>query len=131
MHYTSKYFWCCLLLFVANQCVERLGIHIPYVHAYLDDLLTAGIVLGFTLLIQQQVTYRNPNYVFNKAHSIVFVCWYALLFEVIFPSYDSRHYADWLDVFAYGIGAIGFHYLGNNPAPGLLFKKGLIKKIIK
>lgn len=131
MRFFSPFFWICTLLFTANQGIEKLHIHIPYVHAYLDDLLTAGIVLGFALFVQQQFTYKNKDYTFSVWHSVVFVVWYALLFEVLFPSYDARHHADALDVVAYAIGALGFHYFGNKPVARKLELNSLVKKFVE
>lgn len=116
----SNYFWICLLLFILNQLLEREGVFIPLVHAYLDDLLCPGIVLGFALFIQQQFTFRDPTYLLPWRHILFFVFWYSLLFEVIFPYWDARHYADLLDVFAYLTGSLIFYYAGNRKAGELL-----------
>lgn len=120
LRYFSTYFWFCLLLFSFNQFLERAGIFIPYVHAYLDDLLCPGIVLGFALFVQQQFTFRNRFYLFNYGHLVFFVIWYGLLFEVVFPAYDSRHYSDFWDVAAYALGSVGFHFWGNREASSML-----------
>ncbi len=126
----TPFFWCCLVVFSCNQFIEKAGIHIPIVHAYLDDLLSAGIVLGFALAFQQQLTFRNAAYIFSFWHSVVFVVWYSLLFEVVFPQFDARHHADVLDVLAYSLGAVAFHFLGNKPAPLLLnLPKRSVKKL--
>jgi hypothetical protein len=131
MRFFSPFFWICLVTFSLNQGIEKAGIHIPYVHAYLDDLLTAGIVMGFALFVQQQFTYKKVNYIFSSWHSVVFVVWYALLFEVVFPSYDARHHADLLDVAAYALGAVGFHFWGNKAVKRKLVIGGSIKKLIQ
>ncbi len=120
MKYFSAYFWICLTLFTLNQLVEKAGIFIPYVHSYLDDTLAPGIVLGFALAFQQQLTFRNKSYVFSMGHVVFFVVWYALLFEVVFPYFDPRHHADILDVAAYSLGAILYYYLGNRSSSGFL-----------
>ena len=120
MQFFSAYFWICLFLFTINQFVEKAGIFIPYIHSYLDDTLAPGIVLGFALTFQQQLTFRDKTYVFSIGHVIFFVIWYALLFEVVFPYFDTRHHADVMDVVAYGIGGWLFYRYGNNPAPSTL-----------
>ncbi len=119
MKYFSRYFWFCLSLFVFNQGLEKAGIFIPFVHSYLDDLLCPGIVLGFALSFQQQITYRSALYRFSKWYALIFVLWYSLLFEIVFPSFDSRHHSDVWDVLAYSIGTIGFMNWGNASAPQL------------
>lgn len=123
MRFFSTYFWFCFLFFCVNQLVEKLGIVIPFVHSYLDDLLSGGIVLGFTLAVQQQLTYRKAAYTFTKWHSVVFVVWYSLLFELWFPLSDSRHYADAWDIVAYATGGFCFHYLGNRQVKNLILPK--------
>lgn len=120
MKYFSRLFWVCLGLFTANQMLEKMGVFIPYLHSYFDDFLCPAIVLGFTLSFQQQLSFRNPGYTFSYWHVIVFVVWYFVLFEGIFPAFDSRHYSDPLDLLAYAAGGILFYNAGNNPAPGLL-----------
>ncbi len=122
MRYFSTYFWICLILFTINQFVEKAGIFIPYIHSYLDDTLAPGIVLGFALAFQQQLTFRAKAYIFSIGHILFFVVWYALLFEIVFPYFDPRHHADIMDVFAYSIGGFLFYKLGNLTTAKLLLK---------
>lgn len=99
--------------------IERLGYPIPWAHAYLDDLLCPGIVLGFALFFQQQFTFRNPGYRFSFGHALFFVGWYSLLFEVLFPIWDQRHFSDPWDVVAYSVGTLFFMRWGNLKGKGL------------
>ena len=115
----SKYFWLTSLTFTLNQFMERAGLVIPIVHSYLDDVLCPGIVLGFALAVQQQLTYRSPGYLLTRGHILFFVGWYGLLFEVLFPLWDSRHHADPWDIVAYAMGALLFQLLGNRKSTGL------------
>ncbi len=121
MRYFTKYFWLCLSLFTLNQVLEKAGIFIPLVHSYLDDVLAPGIVLGFVLGFQQQITYRNRGFVFSAWHAVVFVVWYSLIFEVLLPVLDPRHHADPWDVVAYTAGSVLFMVIGNKPTRKLLF----------
>ncbi|WP_417588351.1 hypothetical protein [Owenweeksia hongkongensis] len=123
MTYFSKIFWVSLFTFVLNQIIEVSGIFIPYVHSYLDDVLCSPIVLGFGLFVQQQFTYRNLQYTLTIPMIILFVAWYALIFEVFLPYSSSSFHADWLDVLAYAFGALLFWRFGNNPASKFLFSK--------
>ena len=125
--YFSKYFWICSILFLVNQVVEGAGVIIPYVHAYLDDLLCPGIVMGIALFVQQQLSFRNLLYTFSYKHLIFFVLWYSLLFEVVFPAFDTRHFADLVDVVAYTAGSFGFYRWGNNPAFRFIYLKRSLK----
>ncbi len=121
MRYLSSIFWISLLLFTVNQILESIGIFIPIVHSYLDDVLCSPIVLGFALFVQQQFTYRNSNYVLSRGMIVLFVLWYALIFEVLLPNYSSRYHADGWDVVAYAIGAYMFFKWGNIPSVKLIF----------
>lgn len=109
----SKYFWFSSVVFTLNQLIERADYHIPWVHSYLDDILCPGIVLGLALFFQQQVTFRNSAYQFGWGHALFFVFWYSLLFEGLFPLYDTRHHSDPWDVLAYALGAVFFMRWGN------------------
>lgn len=103
-----------MLLFVLHQLIEFKW-SIPIVHAYLDDVLAPMIVLGLCLSFFQNVFPGDPNFRLSKFLVLVFVVWYAILFEWVFPSYDARHYADILDVLAYLVGALVFLKWGNEP----------------
>jgi hypothetical protein len=121
----SRFFWFCLILFTVNQFIERAGIFIPIVHSYLDDLLCAGIVLGTALFVQQQLTFKHPEYTLPIKNLVFFVVWYSFLFEVLFPSMDKRHHADPWDILAYVIGTWLFATFGNKPVKELLLFKNL------
>ncbi len=121
----SKYFWFCSILFTLHQIVEK-WYSIPYVHAYLDDLLAPGIVLGLALAFFQNVFPADADYRLPRYFVLLFVIWYSWLFEWYFPSRDSRHYADYLDIIAYFSGACAFWIWGNKPLAleGVTKKKG-------
>lgn len=97
-----------------NQVLERY-LTVPYLHAYLDDLLAPGIVLGLCLSFFQQVFPADADFTLGKWMVLAFVIWYALLFELVFPSVDARHFSDPLDVLAYAIGGLIFYKFGNKP----------------
>ena len=120
----SKYFWLTSVLFAINQCLEALDYHLPIVHAYLDDVLCPGIVLGFALFVQQQFTFRNPQHLLTRGNILFFVFWYSFLFELLFPILDDRHHADPLDILAYAIGSYLFYKFGNKEASRILFSGG-------
>ena len=122
MRYFSGYFWVSSFLFTANQLFEKYLFPIPWVHAYLDDVLCAGIVLGFALFVQQQFSFRKASYTFSWGHAAFFVFWYTFLFEVMFPIWDNRHHSDPWDMVAYFAGAWIFMKLGNKEAPSLIDK---------
>ena len=110
----SYLFWISSGLFTLHQIVEKWW-SIPYVHAYLDDVLAPSIVLGLALFFFQRVFPGDPSYSHPRNFLIIFVIWYSILFEVIFPAIDGRHYADIWDLFAYSLGTWIFHKWGNEP----------------
>lgn len=107
-------FWVCSILFTSHQIIE-IWWSIPIVHAYLDDILAPSIVLGLALAFFQNLFPADHSFTLPWYLILIFVIWYALFFEVIFPAKDSRHYADILDVFAYLGGAFIFYFWGNKP----------------
>tara|TARA_R110002072_G_scaffold64777_6_gene160862 strand:- start:537 stop:923 length:387 start_codon:yes stop_codon:yes gene_type:complete len=117
----SKYFWFCSLVFCANQLVEKIGLGIAILSSYLDDLLCPGIVLGLALFVQQQFTYRNPNFVLPLSSHIIFWIWYSFLFENLLPKIDDRHFSDPWDTLMYAIGTVLFYFLGNVKTKNLFF----------
>ena len=112
------------LIFVVNQLLERSGVFIPFVHSYLDDVLAIPIVLGFTLLFQQQITYRNSQYKFGLAHIIFMIVLLSVYFEWYLPSRYDHHYADVWDILAYVVGGFFYFRWMNMPSVGLIYMEG-------
>lgn len=116
-------FWLiAFIIFTINQIVEYFGIYIPYIHSYLDDVLAVPIVLGFTLSIQQQFTYRNLDYTFSVFHVIFFTLGLSWYFEWYLPQVYTYHYQDILDVVAYALGAWFFWQKMNVPSKYFVYK---------
>lgn len=114
MYRLSRLFWISATLFLVHQIVEKFW-SIPYVHAYLDDVLAPPIVLGLALAFFQNIFPADPDFRISWYWVLGFVAWYSFLFEWYFPKMDSRHYSDPLDILAYSAGALLFFYLGNKP----------------
>jgi hypothetical protein len=123
MIYFQKSFWLALVLYAINQIAEDSGILVPLLYSYLDDILCPLIVLGFTLTFQQQITYRNPNYTFSYGHVLTFIIVYSVLYEVVFPADDNRHFSDPWDIMAYTAGGVIFYKFGNKQVKTLFLKK--------
>lgn len=109
----SRFWYVATALFTLNQLLEKIGVHIKYVHAYLDDFLAPTIVMGIALFVQQNWIYKNSKYVFPISYGIFFVIWYSFLFEFLFPMLDSRHHSDPWDILAYSIGTFIYYRLAN------------------
>lgn len=105
----------CLLLFTFNQWIERWQA-LPFAHAYLDDLLAPGVVLGIALSFIRYPVLKDPDFQMPLSSILLFLIIYSLLFEVIFPLNDPRHHSDPFDIFAYALGSWLFFKFGNKPA---------------
>ncbi len=89
----------------ANQLAERLGIHIPVIHSYLDDILCLPIVLTVGLAAYRIII---PNYTLSRWHIWSLVVMLTVIFEVYLPTTSNLYTADFLDPVAYSIGALLF-----------------------
>lgn len=112
------------ILFWINQYFERIqGLYIPYVHAYLDDLLAMPVVLGITLQAFRWFHPLKDRFIFTKTHVVIAVVYFSLIFEVILPMKSDTYTRDWWDVLCYAIGAVAFYYLINKKGNGYLIPK--------
>lgn len=103
------------MLAASNQVLERNGIFIPIVHSYLDDLLCFPIV--FTVgLAAYRILYRNGNYVLRPWQVWPVVVLYAVVFEVVLPSFSATYTSDPWDMVAYALGTLVFLRWMNRPA---------------
>ncbi|MBS9524373.1 magnesium citrate secondary transporter [Litoribacter ruber] len=109
--FKNPFFIVCCILFWVNQYLEKVqGIFIPYVHAYLDDLLAMPVVLGLTLQAFRWFHSLKAKFVFTKTQIAVAVLYFSLIFEVILPMRSEVYTRDWWDVLMYAIGAVGFYF---------------------
>jgi len=104
-----------VLLAAGNQLLERSGIFLPIVHAYLDDLLCFPIVLPVGLAAYRFIL-RDASYTLSHWQVWPAVVLYAVTFEWVLPSYSPIYTADPLDVVAYAVGASAFMLWINRPA---------------
>lgn len=106
----NPYFIVCCLLFWANQFLERiLGIFIPFVHEYLDDLLAMPVVLGISLQVFRWISPLKDGFIFTKTQILIGVAYFAFLFEFLLPMFSPVYTRDFWDVVCYGVGAVFFH----------------------
>jgi hypothetical protein len=113
----NPFFIISCVLFWINQFLERvLGIFIPYVHSYLDDLLAMPVVLGITLQAFRLFHPLKDRFIFTKSHIIIAVVYFSLIFEVLLPMKSDTYTRDPWDVLCYAIGAVAFYYWINKPA---------------
>ena len=70
--FNNPFFWIPALLFAVNQFIERiLAIYIPWVHAYLDDLMAMPVILGITLQVYRWIHPQKDAFVFSKVQTFV------------------------------------------------------------
>ena len=106
----NPFFLTACLLFWINQYLEKVkGVFIPYVHAYLDDLLAMPVVLGISLQVFQWIHPLKAGFRFTKVQVMVGWLYFCLLFEVLLPKWSDQYVADPWDALAYGIGAVIFY----------------------
>lgn len=112
--FKNPYFLIACVLFWANQFLEKvMKVFIPYVHAYLDDLLAMPVILGITLQVFKWIHPLREDFVFNKTQVVVGWLYFSFLFEFLLPRWSSIYTADILDILCYGLGAITFYKLIN------------------
>jgi hypothetical protein len=103
---TNPVFLTCLLLASINQTLEKgLGVSIPVVHGYLDDLLCFPIGLTLGLAAYRIVW---PNYRLTLWHIWPVVFIYSVYFEWYLPQTSTNYTSDLLDVLMYVLGALIF-----------------------
>jgi hypothetical protein len=103
-----------VLLFLINQALEQAGVFIPLLFSYLDDLLAMPIVLTI-ILAAERIYFRNNSFVLPLGWVIGAVVAFSIFFELMLPPFFQKHTADWLDVVAYSVGAVVFHFTINKP----------------
>lgn len=109
----NRWFLLAILIAAIHQVLQKgLGIHIPIVHAYLDDLLIMPILLTLGL-----AGYRTllPTYRLSGFHVWPLVIIHAVYFEWYLPEVDARATGDPLDVLCYAIGGMVFLWKMNDP----------------
>lgn len=113
----NPFFWIPALLFTLNQLIERiLNIHIPYIHAYLDDLLAMPVILGITLQVYRWIHPLKDAFIFTKAQTFVGFAYISFIFEWFLPRFSATYTADPWDVVCYGIGTLVFYHFINKAA---------------
>jgi hypothetical protein len=114
--YLNPYFLTAILLFWVNQFVEKvLNLYLPWVHAYLDDLLAMPVVLGITLQIYRWIHPKKEKFVFTNWQIFIGFAYFSFLFEILIPKWSTNFTADFRDVICYGLGAIIFTFKINIP----------------
>ena len=102
-------------LFLAHQLIQKgFGVHIPFVHSYLDDLLVMPIILTLILVERRKFYGWGKDFVFSLPVTTALVLTFSLIFELLFPYLSPEFTFDWWDCLAYGIGGVMFYRYLNN-----------------
>jgi hypothetical protein len=108
--FKNPFFYIPCLVFWVNQYFEKVqGIFIPFIHAYLDDLLAMPVVLGIALQVFRFIHPFKDNFIFTKVQVGIGVAYFAFLFEIVLPRWSATYTADIWDVLCYAIGAFIFY----------------------
>lgn len=114
---SNPIFLLCVILASTNQILEKaLGIFVPVVHSYLDDLLCFPIVLTLGLAMYR---YFKPNYELSAWHIWPTVVIYSVYFEWYLPQTSSVYTSDVFDVVIYVLGALIFQRFINRSSTDL------------
>jgi hypothetical protein len=110
----NVYFILPIFLWFLHLALVIKNINILIFNSYLDDLLVLPIILGVSLVIQQNLI-ANKSFTFN-IKTLVY-CWlyFSITFEIIVPIFNKHFTADWKDSIAYAIGGIYFYIFQNKP----------------
>lgn len=112
--FKNPFFYIPVLFFLSNQILEKgLAVFIPFVHAYLDDLLAIPVILGITLQIYKKIHPKKDRFTFTKTQIFVAVIYVSIVFEWFLPKFSSIYISDSLDVICYFAGGIYFYLLVN------------------
>lgn len=99
------------LSFLLNWTLQRFGIHVPIIHAYMDDLICIPVLLFPTLLIFRAFIYRSNSYIFPDFYIVLVWLVLCVCFELIFPAWSNKYVADEWDMGLYGVGAVIFWFM--------------------
>lgn len=99
-----------MLLFWVNQMLERIFyIYLPYLQAYLDDLLCMPVVLGISMQMMQYLRTHKERYYLSKTHVLLAFGYISLMFEVVLPAFSDTYTSDPWDVLCYALGSMVFY----------------------
>jgi hypothetical protein len=96
--------------------LEMSGVFVPFIHAYMDDLICLPVVLNIALFIFRKFIHNSDQYCFPAFFIFTAAAMFSFAFEVLLPSRSATYTADAWDILAYSIGGIFFHLHFNRPA---------------
>ena len=107
--FKNPFFYIPCIVFWINQYLEKVqNIFIPFVHAYLDDLMAIPVVLGISLQVFKWIHPLKDTFIFTKTQVAMGLVYFSFLFEFVLPLWSGDYIADIWDVVCYGVGALIF-----------------------
>lgn len=100
-----------LLVYLGLLLAKKSAIYLGFISDYAADLLAMPVVLG--LVAEVSYLIKGTRRISIKQVAIA-VTMFAFIFEWWAPRVDARFTADWVDVFAYGLGAAVYYFLIQN-----------------
>lgn len=103
--------WIPLVLFLLHQLLERgFGLAVPLLDNHLDALVAVPVLLGL-LSVERGYLFGRPRLDAATVVTAVFI--FAVVFEILFPRWQPRFTADWVDAMLYVVGGVYFWWLVN------------------
>ncbi len=112
--FKSPVFIICCILFVLHQVLQKaMGITLPLIDPYLDNLLAMPIILSFLLLEKQFLFRKGRNYRLSPLETIMATLFISFISEWLFPLLSDEFTSDWKDVALFAAGAFIFFFTIN------------------
>jgi len=100
-----------VLAFFVHWLAEQHGIHIPWVHAYMDDIICIPIILFPILFVFRRWIYPSGHFVFPISYIITTWAILSFVFEVYLPQKNPIHTSDPIDMVLYAMGGLVFYVI--------------------
>ncbi len=97
-----------LVAFGHQYLQKQFNLQIPWLHAYLDDILCMPLFLAIWRW-EKQLFWRT--FQLSRTEILFFTCFIFVLFEGILPRFSMVYTADWKDGLAYSCGSSIFYLL--------------------
>lgn len=99
----NRWFFIILAVAIVHQLLQKqFAIYIPFLHAYLDDVLCMPLLLALWAW-ERKLWFAAPA--IKKWEIALLTLLVFILFEGILPLYSSAYTADWRDGLAYSGGS--------------------------
>ncbi|MCC5932375.1 MAG: hypothetical protein JJU28_24230 [Cyclobacteriaceae bacterium] len=113
--YAQPWFLLACMSFWLQFFLQKAGIHIPWIHAWWDDLICLPVVMHLITGIFRAFHPQGKTFVLDRTMIVMTFIWISIVFEFLLPMYSEQYVSDPIDILCYATGGwIYFRYL-NNP----------------